>query len=752
MSRRVGSAGPKSALICLVGEAPGVDEERMLQPFKGKAGKILDAMLKSANIKREECYITNVAKIRPPNNVFYKLENIPYWVEELKKELQGLECNVIVALGDVPLTFLTEKKGIGKWRGSILPCTLVEGMKVVATEHPAYYLPNRKPSDLHLGVFDLERALDESSYKEIKPYKKRMIIDPSFEQAVSVLDGYKSRQALSVDIETNRVTKAISCIGVGYGNEAICIPMKKYGIEEEVVIWNLLQNLLLNPDVMKIGQNFGFDMTILYPWVGECYPLGLDTMLAHHVLNIEDPHGLDHLTSVYTTHPYYKDEGKTWKDKGDILQLWEYNCTDVIVTYDIAIQQMYELREQELERFYYGYVMPLWRLTWRMQMFGCPYDMESRDKMAVVVRKELEEAQIKLEEEVGHPLNVSSPKQMARFLYEELKLPVQRHRKTGSVTADERALEVLGHKYPSPVFNKVLEQRGRIKTLGTYLDANVDSDGRMRTSYLVSGTDTGRLSSRKGIFGSGMDLQNIPENLRFPFVPDDGMVLVEADLSQAENRIVAYLADEQKQMEIFEIGGDFHSMMAEWLRRERKLAKKIVHGTNYGMKKRLLSQLTGLSEGEAQALRMRYFATCPMIERWQLNIQHQLKQTRTLTTPLGRVRVFNGLLGDDMYRKAYAYIPQSTVGDWLNINLVCVYHTLKNVADILLQVHDSMLLQCKPDDLDHVIRVIKYFLERPMKVGKYEISIPCDIKVGNNWGDMNDRGEELPKDDKRGRI
>jgi len=742
MARIVPPVGNHKANIALVGEAPGKEEELRLKPFVGPAGNILDRALRAAGISRDACYITNVVKVRPPNNDFksFNMQDLEYWKNALRDELNRIQPNVIVALGERALNALTGMSGVLKYRGSILYSTLCEGLKVVCAEHPAFLLPNRNPSDFHLLVFDLQRAKEESLSKDFPTLPREMLTNPSYEEVLHHLDLALERPDCILDVETDRKQKALLCIGLSYKDgHAICIPLgpscKVWTEQEELEIWRRLQKVLTCERIGKIGQNIGFDMTILYRYVGEIYPVSFDTMLAHSLLHIEDPHSLAHLTSIYTKYPYYK---------SDKENLWEYNCIDCIVTRAVYKEMSKEIDEHDMGRVFYGYTMPLFKILWRMERFGCRIDTNKKELSAVEVKKEIEELKKAINKEVGFELNVNSPKQMQHFLYEYLMLPVKRNRKTRRVTADENAINELAVSHPNPVFDKVLELRGKIKDLSTYIDAKVDKDGRMRTAYSMTGADkednrlpvTGRLASRKGIYGSGMDLQNIPTRHRSMFLPDDGMILVEADLSQAENRVVAYLAGDEKQIDIFERGGDFHSIMATWLGKDRKVAKSIVHGTNYGMKKRLLSQITGLSQGEAEDVRLKYFKTCPKIAHWQLGIQSKLKADRTLVTPLGRRRVFFGMLGDEMFRRAYAYIPQSTVADWLNINLVALYYRLKGKCDVLLQVHDSVLLQCNPDVLDDVINAICELMQRPFKIHGRMCSIPVEVKIGKNWCDM----------------
>lgn len=748
MKRYVPPTGPHNASIMLVGEAPGAEEERNLIPFAstGQAGRILNRALAAAKINRDDCYITNIIRFRPPNNDFNRInpDELYMGTQTLKKEILEVNPNVIIALGGQAIKALTSKVGVMKWRGSVVPSTLVEGYKVMCVEHPAFILPSRRPEDFYLLVFDLERAKEQSEYKELKAYEKTMLIDPTFGEVMAYLGEARLVEDIVVDIETTYTTKKVICVGVSASQRrAMCIPFRikdehRWSDVEETNIWEMLQCLLTSTSIGKVNQNISFDSTILYPIIGEINPVSFDTMLAHHTLHIEHPHGLAYLTSIYTNHPYYKDDGKTWREKGDISKLWEYNCTDCIVTRDVASELRKELEEAGLEEFFYGYVMPLSRIMWRVERFGIKIDEKKRKGMAGVAQKQLESLQSQLDGIVGHPLNVNSSKQMKEFLYEELKYPIKRNRKTGKVTADQSAIQILSSKYPNRAFDLVLKIRGLTKSLGTYLNAGVDVDGRIRTSYLVSGTDTGRLSSRKSIYGSGMDLQNVPESLRTPFVADSGKTLIEFDLSQADNRSVAYLARDERQIKLLDTGGDYHAIMSGWLNIERSIAKKVVHGVNYGMKKRLLSELTGIPEYKAEQIRQLYFKECPAIEHWHKSVQLQLKKNRTLINPFGRKRVFYGLYGDDMFRKAYAFLGQSTTADWLNINLICAYHVLSDRIDILLQVYDSLLIQSNSELVSDVSNTIKKLLERKFKVNGRMLSIPCNVKIGNNWGEMED--------------
>lgn len=198
MIPQVRPVGPAPAKIMVVGEAPGQNEVRAGEPFVGASGKELTNMLHDAGIMRTECFVTNVARVQPPRNDISKFyvkntnkvriagDELYEGIVMLREEIQRVQPNVIIALGDTALWALTNQRGITKWRGSIVECTLVEGYKVVPTYHPAAVL--RKWDWRFIAVQDMRRAEKESHYREIKYPDYQFIVRPSFEQVMRTLD------------------------------------------------------------------------------------------------------------------------------------------------------------------------------------------------------------------------------------------------------------------------------------------------------------------------------------------------------------------------------------------------------------------------------------------------------------------------------------------------------------------------------------------------------------------------------------
>jgi len=242
-------------------------------------------------------------------------------------------------------------------------------------------------------------------------------------------------------------------------------------------------------------------------------------------------------------------------------------------------------------------------------------------------------------------------------------------------------------------------------------------------------------------------MQNIPKgSIRRMFVPDDGKTFVNADLSQAEARVVAWLAGENRLMQVFTNGGDIHRRNAANIFRkaekdvtkdERELAKRIVHASNYGMGPITFAKNAGVSVAEAKKLLNAYFSEYPRIKLWHMSIENTLRKTRTLTTPLGRKRTFFNRWDSTLLREAYAYIPQSTVADVLNVGLRRCYAEYRNTdTNILLQIHDAVLLQTPTPGVANVARRVKELLTIPIQIGIQQLVIPVDVSIGPNWGEL----------------
>ena len=350
-SVRVDGVGPLNAEIWCIGEAPGKDEVLKGEPFVGPSGNLLTRFLERNGKARHEVRFDNLCKFRPSQNKFTHLigsQQLADGIEELTDYLDRFRPNVIIALGAWPLFHLTSKTssrgkaggGILQWRGSVLPCTLVEGLKVCASVHPAYIL---RDWGFHpVFNFDIQRAVRESMSAKIRYPIYESYIDPPRDLLHQIAEEMSQAEWLSCDIETPG--SRLGCVGFADGPQrGLCLT------RDNVVAWDVAQDLLRS-DAKKIFQFGTYDVNWLHHYHGwEIKNVGWDTYVATANLMPEFKKGLDFLASVYTDFPYYKDERKVDRAGGkaveDLTQLWEYNIKDVIATYIIAMDQMKEIEE-----------------------------------------------------------------------------------------------------------------------------------------------------------------------------------------------------------------------------------------------------------------------------------------------------------------------------------------------------------------------------------------------------------------------
>ena len=528
--------GSLSSNLWIIGEAPGAQEERTGRPFVGGSGQILDGILQEVALSRSDCYVDNVIQSRPSRNnfgIYYEDKSRRHPTPGLIAEhnrIQGLISvytpNVVVALGNEALFAITGKKGILNWRGSILD---FNGVKVIPSVHPAMIM--RQYSYRPVAVLDFIRIKEEMNSPEFpEPYADIFRINPTFESVMDYITKLlPTKKYITFDIET--LNNHIACIGLGFSKEdAICIPFfygdtNYWSEDEEIVIVQSLNKLFANPDVKFIAQNAQFDLTFLRDMWGTKVNLYMDTMIAFHVAYPEMKKGLDFLTSIYTNRPYYK---SMRVDGGDADTLWTYNCIDCVSTYECAMKIAEDMVEFGVFDFYRNYSHPLIEPLMEMQRRGVLIDKPKRKEVKKDLLKEQEQLQGELDEIVGHPLNVNSTKQMKEYLYEELNLPKKYNKATSAVTANAQAIEELSKRYASPSFSKILGIRRIRKLISTYINAPLDKDSRIRCSYMLTGTVTGRLSSRASIYGSGTNLQNIPRDplIRSMFISDPNYYFV----------------------------------------------------------------------------------------------------------------------------------------------------------------------------------------------------------------------------------
>ena len=500
------------------------------------------------------------------------------------------------------------------------------------------------------------------------------------------------------------------------------------------------------------------------------------------------PIGLDFITSIWTDHPYYKAEGKKYFGGGGWEELWRYNATDSLICGDAFPKQYREVVKQGNQEAYDRQRSLIEPLVY-MQEHGIRIDVEGMKNEYDRLGREIDKKREELNQLAGQDLNPNSPKQLKEYFYGKAGKGIKPYKKRGSggVTTDEGAMKRLKRRGFDEA-SIILQIRRMRKLRSTYLaPEKVDTDGRMRCSYNPVGTRFSRISSSKSIFGTGMNLQNIPQNVLQYFMADGGYIYYSFDLAQAENRIVAYVGLIEPMIKAFERGEDVHSLTAGLIfnispsevskeegsstigdgkHSQRFWGKKANHGLNYDLGYRSFSFDYEIPERDGRAIVEGYHSAYPGVRNsFHSMVRGSLAKDRTLTNLMGRKTLFLDQWGDSLFKDAYACIPQGTVGDVINergVNYIYYDQEQFRPVELLVQVHDSIGFQIpipvwsdNYSDIewkDHarILRSIKDSLELPLTTHGREFFIPADLTIGLNMAKKDSveiPAKDFPNDD-----
>lgn len=434
---------------------------------------------------------------------------------------------------------------------------------------------------------------------------------------------------------------------------------------------------------------------------------------------------------------------------------WRYNAEDCVRTREIGeslTRTLEKLGLQEVDAFQQAMFWPILQCMNR----GVRVDKKLRQEMAISLHDEIATREQWLRTVLGHPLNPRSPVQMKALFYDDLRCKpnwsTPRPGAPRTLTCDDRALEKIGHEAPLlvPLLRTIQEIRSLSVFLGTFVNAPLDVDGRMRTSYNICGTDSFRLSSSENAFGSGTNLQNVPmggederglvlPNVRKLFVPDDGFIIFDTDLSKADLRIVAWEADEKEMKAMLKEGrdpyletaGEFHRRKILKESPEYRTFKSFSHGTHYLGTPHGLAQRLGLTIRDAERTQRWYLSKYPAIARWQEDFKRKVASRRFVENILGYRRYFFDRVDDALFRTAIAWIPQSTVALYINRIWMQIFNRFPHIQ-ILLQVHDSLVGQFPSHRQDEALAQIR---------GAGNIVLPYDdplvIPLGLKWSNKS---------------
>lgn len=600
-------------------------------------------------------------------------------------------------------------------------------------------------------------------------------------------------QLVAVDTETDNLdAMQANLVGISFGlenGEACYIPLAHKGKitqptqvdlfgeseaeldEVEALLPNQLNKadclaqlkpILENPNIRKVGQNIKYDLTIFARNGIELQGVAFDTMLQSYTLDSTGRHNMDNLAERYLGHqtiPFEELAGKGKHqltfDQIELNKATEYAGEDAEITMKLHQLLWSELQKTpELVKLFEQIEMPLVSVLSRVERNGVLIDPAKLLAHSVEIEQRLKELETLVHQEAGEVFNLASTKQLQEILFNKLGLPILKKTPKGAPSTNEEVLEELaqmGHQVPV----LLMEHRGLSKLKSTYTDKlpqmiNAQT-GRVHTSYHQAVTATGRLSS------SDPNLQNIPirneqgRRIRQAFIAHDGYVILAADYSQIELRIMAHLANDANMIKAFAEGKDIHRSTAAEIfgvpleavtSEQRRSAKAINFGLIYGMSEFGLANQLGISRTDAKKYMELYFQRYPAVQQFMLDIREKAAEKGYVETLFGR-RLYLPEINssNQMRRKAAERVAinapmQGTAADIIKVAMIGIDQAVRNCEDIamIMQVHDELVFEVKADRVEHYTPLIKAEMEKAIEL---KVPLIAEVGVGGNWDEAH---------------
>lgn len=785
--------GPRDAKIMVIGKAPASPEEFHGKPFMGKGGQLLDQIFANVGISRHDVMLTNVCREKlPGNNINYCFKDgnkrkipkdfLSLWLSDIKQEILTFRPHIIVTLGEFAYWAICGERGIMAARGYITESSLVPGQKVLPTISPEQVILDWKLR-AHL-IFDMTKAINNSDTPKLPIDNRAYHLAVSANEFKTYTEylTHDHTDPIALDIEWQKGTNKIDIVGLASSAvEATNVQFvhayrNNHTVEQEVSIWKNLGDILTAKEV--IMQNGKFDKAALWYQNGiYIHHFYFDTLIAGHVIWPEFPRSLAFLASICLN-------VQKWKHTSSTSELL-YNAQDCCNTFGIHDELKPILAADANYAATFQNEMQQNDVAVLMELQGIYTDPVKRDALRQELTLQSEQLKSELTAEIGREINFNSSQQVQRLLYGELGLPTQYKRRksaseTRKVTTDATALNNLYRKTNNEILDMILRYKKLVKLL-TFVDIPLSDKSCAHTCYNITGanmalaktselfiTDSeeshksfGRWSSSKSIimpYGSG-NLQNIPYQARKIYTAPKGMVILQADYKQAEAVVVAYLINDARLKKLFQDSfgqskqacddndWDIHKITASMMfgvptakvdKEQRNKGKKTRHAKNYSMGPKTLADNIGVTLAEGRALSDAFDASCPQLKLWQESIKRGLQTNRTLVNLLGRKHTFMERYGDRLYRSAYAYIPQSTVGDLLNTAIHKLYHTHGDWLTVYLQLHDAIYILVDEDLLAKAVQTLRKTMLMPLKHKDETFTIDVDFSCGKSWGELED--------------
>ena len=612
--------------------------------------------------------------------------------------------------------------------------------------------------DLFSETYNLESNKDslndsKSIYQRIESFEElKLLVEKMMKQEIVAFD--TETEGLNA-LETDIVGISFSWQkGIGY-----YLPIKNNKSAHEKS-FEILRPFFESTEIIKVGHNIKFDIQVLHKYNVKVSSPIYDTMVAHYLINPDMRHNLDTLSESYLNYSPISIEsliGKKGKNQismrdVSIDKITDYASEDADITLQLKSIFDKEIEVNNLSKIFYNIEIPMINVLSEMETEGIKIDTSYLEKLDKEFEEDLEKLKKEIFKKSGEEFNLNSPKQLGEILFDKLKLVSKpKKTKTGQYSTSEEVLSSLANDHK--IIEDILEWRSLDKLQNTYVKSlpnEVSSlTNRVHSSFNQTVTTTGRLSS------NNPNLQNIPirtangQKIRRAFIPrGSDYILMAADYSQIELRVIASMSNEKNMIDAFVNNQDIHTMTASKIynvdpenvtREQRGNAKTVNFGIIYGVSAFGLSQQTDLNRSESKVMIDNYFLNYPGLKKYMSDQIDFARNNGYVETIMGRRRYLqninsqNNMLRSSSERNAINAPIQGSAADIIKIAMININSELKKQSlksKMLLQVHDELVFDVHKSEKDQIKDIVKTTMESAVKL---KVPLKIDLEFGKNW-------------------
>lgn len=628
------------------------------------------------------------------------------------------------------------------------------------------------PTDGQLDLFGTtpdseQETVDVNQLKSLATEKVNYHFVESEKEQKELVERLLQQKSVCFDTETNSLeARNADLVGIAFSfkaKEAYYVPFPE-DFEATKKLMQIFAPYFESEEVEKVAHNIKYDEQVINRYGVKLRGPRFDTMIAHYLLSPEGQHSMDKLAEYYLQYTTYPIENLIGKKGGkqktmreiEQKEIVNYACEDADITWQLKELFEPEIQKEHLKKLFYEIEMPLSEVLKSMEQEGIQLDTERLKSFSNELEVALTDISEKILTLAGVDFNLDSPKQLGEVLFETLAISKKpKKTKTGQYSTSEDTLQK--HINDHEIVPLILDYRSLRKLKSTYVDPLPElvdeKDGRLHTHYMQTIAATGRLSS------TNPNLQNIPirtpkgREIRKAFVAkNENYLLMAADYSQIELRIIAALSGDEAMIEAFQKGLDIHAATAAKVyatdiekvtREQRSNAKAVNFGIIYGQSAFGLAQNLGISRGEAKSIIDSYFEQYPKVKSYMERAKKEAKEKGYVETIMKRRRYLpdihssNAIVRGFAERNAINAPIQGSAADIIKIAMIRIYNKIKAnnlTSRMLLQVHDELVFDVLKSERDIISKIVKEEMENALKL---EVPLEVEMEFAENWLDAH---------------